>query len=402
MRRLLSLFILSILVFSLSACSYLDKESFSFYDGYKDEEIKYFDEYAEVYRNDEYDFTLYAVKSSTIQDGQGNEFVNYILKWDIEKVYGYSIDCGNHNLYGGWVGWTPGGTETHLIPGQEIFDYCQDYTVFELNIYDEFQDEINIYTHLNESDLEWNNVSTIDNNFALFMLDYSKLIMTIVIVVITTVVLLIGYGVLFRRNYNKYVKGEKVRKLLNLNFVMSVIFVIMILSIFVIIITYENPKHRNDNNFYDYEEQENSQNYLPEFVNEGYELIGAEGTQEIYSYVKNNDEIRFYTVLVDGESRYIMDIIEFSYPNASDIDSCRVELYEKEVEYNGLIFGHIVECYKSIDGVDVQKLSLSLGVTTLINGRLDFLDFLDSTDWYQIYYKNIKGYYKMNYLWNAF
>ena len=205
---------------------------------------------------------------------------------------------------------------------------------------------------------------------SLFILDYSKLMITITIIVSITAAIMIGYNILFRRNYNKYVKGEKVRKLLNVNFVLGLTFILTILSIFIVINTYENPRHKNDNNFFDYENQENSQYYLAEFVNEGYELIGAEGAQEIYSFVKNNDEIRFYTVLVDGDDRYLMDVLEFSYPGASDIDSCRVELYEKEIEYDGLILGYVVECYKDIEGEDVVQFTLSLGVTESIDGRV--------------------------------
>ncbi len=402
MKRLLSLFILSILVFSLTACSSLDKESFTYLDGYLDDDIKYFDEYAEVYRNDDYDLYLYAVKSNSILDDQGNEFVNYILKWDIGKLSGFSLNCGSHSLYGGWVGWSPGGTKTHLIPGQEIFDYCQDFTEFKLNVFDEYQDEISIYTHDNEGELNWRDVSTIENSFGLFILDYTKLMVTITIIIVTASIITIGYNILFRRNYNKYVKGEKVRKLLNFNLVVVATFVLMILSIFMAISIYENPKHKNENNFFDYENQENSQDYLPEFVNEGYELIGAEGAQEIYSFAKNNDEIRFYTVLVDGDDRYLMDVLEFVYPDASDIDSCRVELYEKEIEFDGLILGYVVECYKSIDGVDVAQFALSLGVTTSIDGRVEFVDFMDSTNFYQVYFKNVKGYYRVNYLISTF
>ena len=75
-----------------------------------------------------------------------------------------------------------------------------------------------------------------------------------------------------------------------------------------------------------------------QFDNENFQLIGSKGNQEVYIESASDDEITFYFVLVDGDSRYYMDAFMWSFPNAAVYDSIRVDLYQKEVDYGGLIF----------------------------------------------------------------
>ena len=58
----------------------------------------------------------------------------------------------------------------------------------------------------------------------------------------------------------------------------------------------------------------------------------------------------------------------------------------------------MIALYEIIDGVSIQTGSLSLGVTESVDGETIFVDYMDSTGSWQVYYENNKGYYMMNYL----
>ena len=145
------------------------QENFIYFDGYRDEEVKYFDEYAIVYEDYEYNLTLYALRDMKITDTEGKLYVNYLLEWDVSKLTEVSLTCGNHVLKGGSRGWSPGGMDSHLIPGEEIYDYCGDYSKFSLELPGEEVILIDIFRSDNSGDISWSDVSEInENNFSIF------------------------------------------------------------------------------------------------------------------------------------------------------------------------------------------------------------------------------------------
>ena len=399
MKRVLLLTLLMILTFFLSSCSYMRQENFIYFDGYRDEEVKYFDEYAIVYEDDEYNLTLYALRDMKITDTEGKLYVNYLLEWDVSKLTEVSLTCGNHVLKGGSRGWSPGGMDSHLIPGEEIYDYCGDYSKFSLELPGEEVILIDIFRSDNSGDISWSDVSEInENNFSIFFRDNQTAILYVSIAFVTAILMGVTYIYIYKRNYNNFTKGRKVRKLLSIGVVNIILVTLFILSSIIIIQENESLINRYDSNFYDYEQQENSVYYLSEFDNENFQLIGSKGNQEVYIESASDDEITFYFVLVDGDSRYYMDAFMWSFPNAAVYDSIRVDLYQKEVDYGGLIFGNVIALYEIIDGVSIQTGSLSLGVTESVDGETIFVDYMDSTGSWQVYYENNKGYYMMNYL----
>lgn len=399
MRKVIFFIVILTFTIFLSGCSDIQRNNFVYYDGYNDEEGKYFDEYAIVYENDDYNLTLYAVRDESIIDTNGDQYVNYLMDWDISKVTTVNLSCGNYGLINGSRGWSPGGMDSHLIPGQEVDDYCSECTEFVLELPDEDIAQIEIYRNDNSIELDWKEVSGInESNISIFIRDNSSTLTYILVALLITLLLSVGYVTLYKRNYNNFTRGIKVKRLPNMRVINVVLAVILILASVVIIYEHERLIHRYDSNFYDYEDQESSIDYLPIFLNDNYTLIGAEGNQEIYVDVQSSDYIEYYFVLVDNNERYVMDIYVSNYPNASVYDSVRVELYQKESDNGGLIFGHIIAQYQFIDGEFVQVSSLSKGVTENIDGETLFVDFLDLEGSLQEYYKNLKGYYKINYL----
>lgn len=393
---ILAVLLLSTIV--LSGCDYKEKDHFAFYNGYKDEEINYFDEYAIVYQNNEYNLTLYAVRDEEILDSNGDEFVNYIMDWDVTEVSTLLLSCGYYNLYRESKERNLGGMNSHLIPGQEIYDYCTDYDTLKLSLPNEEEVTIQLYRDINSDDIEWKEVSSInENNVAIFVRDNSSAILYVSLAIIITAVLSIGYTVIYRRNYNNFTKGLKVRKLLRLGTVNALL--VILLAFASIIIIQENKPliHRYESNFYDYELREDSVDYLPVFDNDGYTLIESQGNQELYIQVESNDKMTYYIILVDGDDRYVMDEFLAMWPEAGISDDIRVELFQKETNNSSFIFAYIVSQY--IDGA--HNFSYWHGVMRNIAGEVIFVDFLDSDSelnlydgWYE-YYKNAKGYYRV-------
>lgn len=398
MKKILVIMMLFSFVFLLSGCNYIQEDNFVYYDGYNDSEVKYFDEYAIVYYNDDYNLTLYAVRDETIIDTSGEQYINYLLEWDISKITMLSLTCGNHSLQSGGRSWDSGGIDSHLVPGEEVADYCGLYSDFELTLPNEEKILIDKFNSNNASDLDWQAVSDIDgNNLSVFFRDNTDAIIGVAIAILVTIILSVIYMYLYKRNYNNYIKGLKVRKLPNFGVVNIILIVILFVTSVIIIIGCESLENRFESNFYDYVQQEDSTYYLHEFVNDGYELIGSDGNQEVYINIESDDDMTFFFVLVDNDIRYYMDAFSYSFPNAAVHDLIRVDLYQKEDEFGGLIFGFVVAWCEIIEGESTQVGALSLGVTSIIDGETVFIDYLDSTNSWEVYYENSKGYYKTSY-----
>lgn len=395
MKKGLEILMLFITLLFLSGCSDINREAFSYFNGYNDTEKKYFDEYALVYENNEINLSLFSVKSNKMLDNNNHPYINYILMTNIEKAEGVNLTCGNHSLYSGYHAWIEGGNKYYLISGQEISDYCQEYTDFELSIYNtDFETDIKIYKDGVFDDLEWNSVSEVnESNTIMYINQNQELFLYALLIIILVLIIIFIYRFVYKRNLNNFLKGNKVRKLPELSTAIIVSVVICFVAIVILVGTYDDKINKYDNNFYNYELKENSVNYLSEFINHNYELLSSNDRQEVYLEKSSDDEITFYFVLIDNEKRYYLDALVLSYPGAADFDTFHIELYDKETDYNGLLLGNIVECFKLFDGEEVSQFALSFGVTRG-DGRIEFVDF--NTE--NIYYKNAKGYYRVHIL----
>ncbi|MFA5006929.1 MAG: hypothetical protein WC509_05650 [Candidatus Izemoplasmatales bacterium] len=399
MKKFMTALLAVLSTWSLSGCTApLQEETFSYYDAYYELTVKYFDSYAVVYENADYDLTLFAVKSSEIVDGDGNEYVNYILKWNIDKLDTiFRFSCGSHGLWSGISQWN-GTYMTHLIPGQEVHDYCQPYD-FTLTIQGEHVADIGLVTDANQAQLAWMPVADVgENNLGAYLANNRVFILTLSGVVLGVGLFVLAYLAIYRKNCNNFVSNKKVTKLPGPSVILSLSIMIGLLTIIALVSSHEAPSDHYDNNFYDYVRQEESTLYLPEFDGDGQELIGSAGMLEVYIEKNGTDDIVFTVVLVDGDERYLMETIAYSFSNAANCDRYRVELHQKQKDDDGYAFGYIVEAYEDVGGEEIRQLSFSLGVTEEIDGTLTFIDFMDSTNMYDVYYMNAKGYYKMSYI----
>jgi len=392
-KMLLSvLVILSIIV--LSGCSTLQKESFMYYDGEEDENGEYFDEYAIVYEVPREHFMIIAVRSEDILDINNDPYINYLIITDIGKSTSYSLTCGFPSLSGGVIGSVTGGSSTRLVPGEQIYEFCQDDTEMTVRLEHEgIEATIPIYTN-DSSELDWNEVSEFtENEYDIYMYYNSQWIIYTVITIVASILLAILYRYLFKYNYNQYTKKEHVRKLPDLYVINIIIVIIGIISISAIQSNYNYDSwFRYNNNFQDYDSLFESLDYLEPFENDGYTLINGNDKQEIYVDVQNSDEVIFYIVFIDGNDKYLYNELTFDSTGDGEFDYCTADLHAKDIDEGGILLGYVVECSQDTPTGSETVLSFAHGETEDINGSLLFVDFYD----FVRIYKSRSGFFKIH------
>jgi len=393
MKRFLKLLAFIFFLLLLNGCTDINKDSFSYYDGYQDDNKKYFDKYALIYDNNDLNIFLYAVKSKEILDNSNQQYINYILKWDVKKVEDIKLTCGNYILYSEKTNNNDGKNKYYLISGEEISDNCQDILYFELSVNDnDLKENIKIFKSGND-DLNWENVSKIkDRSLVIFIRQNIELFIYIGLIIVLTIILIFCYRVIYTRNLNNYVKGKKIYKLPDLHHMILILIGISLISVLVLIGLYDTKSDIYDNNFYNYKVKEQSREYLPEINVEDYELLSANDRQAIYVEKIGKDKIFFYYILLEQEKKYPMDKIGFSIPFVLDkYDTFQIDFYEKATKDNGLLIGYIMQSFRIENGEKVLSYSIYNCETKKLDGKLKFIDFYED----YIYYKNAKGYYRI-------
>lgn len=186
---------------------------------------------------------------------------------------------------------------------------------------------------------------------------------------------------------NNFLRRKRVKKLPELLPVIITIIIINLMIIsFIFVKGKQDPNFQNQLSYYYHKESDKI--YLSKLEHNSGEIIASKGNIEVYYEVENANDVTFFFAYHDGEERYEIDAMAFSFSSASDFDGCDLQAFERGYEVGGFSIGYIFGCYKFVEGEKKPKF-WTYNVKTIKghNGQPIFTGFN------QTYYKNKKGIY---------